>query len=256
MTEAKNRQWASHGIEGKTGHQKNVALVFASVVPLLLPSDVAVVAVLLLLIIAVPAAGALFARRTNTGDPTQGRKHRRYARTIAILWTMTALAAYALRLHRESPADVGVRPPDDPIWYAAALLIVAGILSLSGGGRGDIAPAYARAIRAILPYSTADWIWFVPLAATAAVCEEFLYRGYALTQISALSGNVPAGVALSSLAFGLGHAYQGRIGMVGTALTGLLYAGLFLAGGSLLPCVAAHFLQDVAGAALLSRRLR
>ena len=174
---------------------------------------------------------------------------------MLVLWTMTAAALYALGLHGESAAEVGLKPPNDPLWFAAGPFVVLFLLSVSGAGRRDIAEPYARAVRAVVPRTAADWAWFVPVAASAGACEEFLYRGYALTQVAALTHSVVAGVILSSLAFGLGHAYQGRIGMAGTAVTGLLYSGLFLLSGSLLPCMVAHFLQDIFGARLLSSRL-
>jgi membrane protease YdiL (CAAX protease family) len=209
-----------------------------------------------LLVIFVPAVGALVAARNRLVQDTQPRKHARYARTILILWTMTALAMYALQLHGESAADIGLHAPANPVWYLVGPVIVAVLLSVSGASRGDVSDSYARAIRIVVPQTPVDWGWFVPVAASAALCEEFLYRGYALTQIAALTGSVTAGVVLSSIAFGLGHAYQGRIGMAGTALTGLLYAGLFVVCGSLVPCMIAHFLQDIVGAAILSRRIR
>jgi membrane protease YdiL (CAAX protease family) len=220
------------------------------------PESVALFAVLVLLIIAVPAMGALVAARLRSAEDTPARKRARYARTMLVLWTMTALAYYALQLHGLAPADIGLRPPVHFFWYAVGPLIVAVLLSTSGAGRGDISSSYARAIRPVIPNDAVDWCWFVAVAATAAICEEFLYRGYALTQIAALTHSVVAGVVLSSLAFGLGHAYQGRIGMAGTAITGLLYSVLFLASGSLVPCMLAHFMQDIFGAALLARRLR
>jgi membrane protease YdiL (CAAX protease family) len=219
------------------------------------PSGVALVAVLVLVVIAVPAVGALAASRARDVDDSSARKRIRYARTMLILWTMTALALYALALHGETVGDVGLHTPENPGWYAVGPLCVAILLSISGAGRGDISEAYARAIRPVVPRTAGDWLWFVPLAATAALCEEFLYRGYALTQIAVLTHSVIAGVVISSLAFGLGHAYQGRIGMAGAALTGLMYAGLFVFSGSLVPCMLAHFLQDIIGATLLSRRL-
>ena len=220
------------------------------------PESAALFAVLVLLIIAVPAMGALVAARLRSLEDSPARKRARYARTMLVLWTMTGLAYYALSLHGLSPADIGARPPANFFWYAVGPLIVAVLLSTSGAGRGDISTSYARAIRPVIPNDAVDWCWFVAVAATAAICEEFLYRGYALTQIAALTHSVVAGVVLSSLAFGLGHAYQGRIGMVGTAITGLLYSVLFLASGSLVPCMLAHFMQDMFGAALLARRLR
>jgi len=220
------------------------------------PQSAALVAVLVLLVIAVPALGALVAARLKSVEDSPARKRARYARTMLILWTMTALAYYALQLHGQTPADIGLRAPHNVLWYAVGPLIVALLLSMSGAGRGDISTDYARAIRPVIPNDAVDWCWFVAVAATAAICEEFLYRGYALMQIAALSHSIIAGVVISAVAFGLGHAYQGRIGMAGTAITGLLYAALFLASGSLVPCMLAHFMQDMFGAALLARRLR
>ena len=211
---------------------------------------------LVLLVIAVPAMGALVAARLRNVEDSPARKRARYARTMLILWTMTALAYYALLLHGLTPADIGLHPPSNILWYGVGPLIVAVLLAASGAGRGDISLDYARKIRPVIPNGTVDWVWFVGVAATAALCEEFLYRGYALTQIAALTHSVFVGVVLSSIAFGLGHAYQGRIGIAGTAITGLLYSLLFLASGSLVPCMLAHFIQDMFGAALLARRLR
>jgi len=211
--------------------------------------------VLALLVIAVPAVGALTAARMRAAEDMPSRKHARYARTMLVLWTMTALAWYALALHGEGAADIGLHGPANPWWYAVGPALVAVLLGMSGAGRREISEHYARAIRSVVPATTGDWLWFVPVAATAALCEEFLYRGYALTQIAALTHDVTFGIILSSIAFGLGHAYQGRIGMAGAAITGLMYACLFVFSGSLVPCMLAHFLQDIIGARLLSQRL-
>ena len=211
---------------------------------------------LVLLVLAVPAFAALVAARTrDRADESPVRKRARYARTMLVLWTMTAIAYYALTLYGETPSDVGLHAPSNPLWYAVGPLLSAVLLAASGSSRNDVSQSYARNIRVVIPKDVADWLWFVPLAASAGICEEFLYRGYALVQIAGLTHSVTAGVVISSLAFGLGHAYQGRIGMLGTALTGLFYATLFLASGSLGPCILAHFLQDIAGGVLLSRRL-
>jgi uncharacterized protein len=222
------------------------------------PSIVAVVAVLALLLIALPAVGALTAARTRAAEDVPGGKHARYARTMLVLWTMTAIAIYALALYGEGVADVGVRAPTSPLWYFAGPLVPLILLNVygrRGGRRVNLSDDYRRKVARVIPTTASDWYWFVPVAATAALCEEFLYRGYAVTQIAALTHNITAGVVVSSIAFGLGHAYQGRMGMAGTAIIGLIYAGLFLISGSLAPCVLAHFLQDIVGARLLSQRL-
>jgi membrane protease YdiL (CAAX protease family) len=212
-------------------------------------------ALLLVLLLALPVAAALAAKAMHAAGQTTAAKQRRYARTMLVLWSMTGLAVYALRLHSQLPADVGVRLPRHAWQLFAGIAVVVGLLGLSGAWRDDISPAYAQSVRAVLPVSRSDWLWFVPVAASAAVCEEFLYRGYAITQLWMLTGSLTLAVCASTLAFGFAHAYQGRFGMLGTAFTGLVYAGIFLWSGSLLPCMLAHFAQDLAGGVLLSRRL-
>jgi membrane protease YdiL (CAAX protease family) len=183
-------------------------------------------------------------------------KYIRYARTVAILWSLTALALYALRLHHLDATYVGLRPPRFILELAAGLItLVAPLLTSVSGALSVIEGDYARALRAVVPADPPQWIAFVPVAATAGICEEFLYRGYALTILSSMTGSIVVGALLSSIAFGIGHAYQGRTGVVGATITGLLYAAVFLATGSLYPCMLGHFVQDIAGAAVLSRKL-
>ncbi|HKW45092.1 MAG TPA: CPBP family intramembrane glutamic endopeptidase [Candidatus Eremiobacteraceae bacterium] len=220
------------------------------------PSTLALFAVLTVVLVAIPVVALL---RARVDDPERAHerriKHARYARTMLILWGISALALYALRLYGLGPADAGVRPPGAP-WEYGAGLIVPALFVLVSGGRENISPEYLRKVGRVIPIDASDWVWFVPLSATAGLCEEFLYRGYALTQISALTGSLAAGFFLSCAAFGLAHAYQGRMGIVGTMITGALYAAVFLLTGSIVPCMIGHFVQDIVGGFALSRRMR
>jgi membrane protease YdiL (CAAX protease family) len=92
------------------------------------------------------------------------------------------------------------------------------------------------------------------VAPTAALCEEFLYRGYLLSQLSVWLGGSLWGWAASSIAFGLAHAYQGLNGMSRAALLGALLAYPVLLLGSLYPSMAAHFLIDAVALAWLGPR--
>jgi len=179
-----------------------------------------------------------------------------YARTMLVLWSVTAVALEALRLHGLGPSDVGLRPPRHGYDIAAALAAIGILLAATGAMRGSVPKAYARRLSPLVPGSRGDWIWFVPLAASAGICEEFLYRGYLLSQVAQLTGSVAAGVVIATAAFGLAHAYQGRLGMIGTSLSGLLYCIIYLWSGSLVPCMIAHFAHDLTGAGLLARQLR
>ena len=96
----------------------------------------------------------------------------------------------------------------------------------------------------LLPVTIAEKIIWIFLSLGAALAEEITFRGYALSRLKIISGNYWMGILLSSAAFSLGHLYQGLAGVVLTFVYGLLFAGLYVARRSVVPCVAAHFLQD------------
>ncbi|MCC5857692.1 MAG: CPBP family intramembrane metalloprotease [Ectothiorhodospiraceae bacterium] len=70
--------------------------------------------------------------------------------------------------------------------------------------------------------------------------EEVLARGFLLSRCRRLMGGVWGPVLVSSLLFGLGHAYQGWAGVVQTALIGVVFARLALHWGRLWPLIIAH----------------
>jgi len=105
-------------------------------------------------------------------------------------------------------------------------------------------PLQALAER-ILPQSTVELIPFLALAVTAGLCEEFLYRGFAMAVLSRMG--LPAAVVIlfSSIIFGLAHLYQGRAGFVSTMVLGILFGISRTALGSLLPVIVWHMGVDV-----------
>lgn len=99
---------------------------------------------------------------------------------------------------------------------------------------------------ALAPESFRGWLvlLFVVLPVVAGF-EELLFRG-------ALVGGLAAGFGLSpwllvvasSLAFGLGHGAQGRVGVAVTALLGGVLGSVFVLTGSLWTVVVAHYLVN------------
>jgi len=96
---------------------------------------------------------------------------------------------------------------------------------------------------------------FDMVSITAGVCEEILYRGLLLATLVPLVGTWPA-VAISSLIFGLGHAYQGIAGIVKTGLTGLVLALLTVSSGSLFIAIVLHTVVDLASGRTMGKALR
>jgi len=90
---------------------------------------------------------------------------------------------------------------------------------------------------------------------TAGVCEEILYRGLLLATLVSLVGTWPA-VAISSLIFGLGHAYQGISGIAKTGLVGLVLALLTVFSGSLFIAIVLHAVVDLTSGRIMGKALR
>ena len=99
--------------------------------------------------------------------------------------------------------------------------------------------------RAITPESKLEIIVWIVLSAVVAIVEELAYRGYLLTRMTRLFKSKYAAVIVSTLAFAMGHFYQGLGGVILIFVYGLMFAGLFLYTRSLWPCIIAHFIHNV-----------
>ena len=116
-------------------------------------------------------------------------------------------------------------------------------------------PEESDLVRLLIPETAREKVWAVLLVApTAAVCEEFLYRGFLLAQISEWLDSEWWALIVSSVIFALAHIYQGPSGMARVALLGALLAYPVLRLGSLYPSMAAHFVIDVVALVWLGPR--
>jgi membrane protease YdiL (CAAX protease family) len=106
---------------------------------------------------------------------------------------------------------------------------------------------------AMLPHSPLELCVWIGLAATAGFCEEIIFRGYLTNQFACWIGDRTGGpllaITLQGIAFGLVHAYQGKV-IVIIVLVGWLFGGLAWWRRSLLPGMLAHGLQDGLGGIL------
>ena len=105
-------------------------------------------------------------------------------------------------------------------------------------------------LRALLPETGKERGIFVLLSVAAGLGEEIAYRGYAIPVLTPVTG-VAGAVLITSLVFGVMHAYQSALGIVRTMTMGVILAWGFLMSGSLLPCILAHtFINIIAGIAI------
>ena len=180
-----------------------------------------------------------------------------YASTIAFQWLAVTVVAWRLWIHNYSAGQLGLTVPDRVQIAVASLagaLAIAALqwLNLRRIGRIPVqsrGPLQAIAER-ILPQSALELLPYLALAITAGICEEFLYRGFAMAALSGLGLAGWSIVLVSSVLFGLAHSYQGRGGMVMTLFVGLVFGASRLSYHSLVPAIFWHSAADaVAGVA-------
>ncbi len=103
-----------------------------------------------------------------------------------------------------------------------------------------------EAYTAFLPVTAAERKAWVPVALSAGIVEETVYRGFLFFALAVyLPALHPLAIlGMSSAVFGLGHVYQGR-DVFKPLLLGTLFGFYYLSTGSLFPVILLHCVQDL-----------
>jgi membrane protease YdiL (CAAX protease family) len=233
------------------------------------PAAVAAVIAAGYLVLGEPIAGHVLHRRFEGrlgADPAARRSF--YRRLLVLEWGLAVVVAVvcaaAPRLGAGALGLAWPRSWPGPVTGVAVLLVlVFVVLSLramaSGAlrtaveqlrprsGEGRHARPAVHATLALLPRTAGERRLFTVVGLTAGLCEEWLYRGFFLAVVAALTGGPPTPVLVlvAAAAFGLAHAYQGAAGVLTTAVLGGVLAALYLETGSLLLPVVLHAAIDL-----------
>jgi CAAX protease family protein len=217
----------------------------------------------LLLVAGVPILSYLTAR-----DPriSQVPRMALYHSAVLSQWVLTGFGILVVLTTALTFRAIGLRAA-----ALAAALSWAGLLvlvSLAAMGLSLLLervgwwPDESDLVRLLIPETRREKIWAVfVLAPTAALSEEFLYRGYLLVELSQWFHSVTWAWAVSAVAFGMAHSYQGASGVLRAAALGALLAYPAVHLGSLYPSIAAHFVIDAValgwlGPAFLEKELK
>ena len=159
----------------------------------------------------------------------------------------------ARRIERLPLADIGFRAPGlSTVALAAALAVLfiwgLGPVLVDIAARGGSLPELAAPLAA-LPL----WLLAANIVVVAAG-EEWLYRGYAIERLAAITGSrVLAGV-LSLVAFAAAHYPAWGFGMVAsTAVSGAILTLCYLWRRDIIALIAAHVATDMWGLVLAPR---
>ena len=191
-----------------------------------------------------------------------------YLLTIAYEWTLAGLTWWGIRLRKVPLRQlIGEWRPGlrgwlmDFVavlvfWIVALMLLslLARALQYSFGSQLD-PRKIADVTQKLAPASGAEIVLFLVLSFSAGICEELVFRGYLQQQFTRLGGSVWLGVALSALAFGSAHGYEGISGVSLIAAYGAMFGILALLRRGLRTGMIAHAWHDsVSGIALVLLR--
>jgi membrane protease YdiL (CAAX protease family) len=185
-----------------------------------------------------------------------------YAVTIAFQWVLVGLVAWRSLARGLTIQQLGLGPQSWAGLLASGLfgaIFVGGLQWLNlrriGKMEGEAPELLRKLANRLLPVSVLEYLPYAALAITAGVCEEFIYRGFAIAAFSRAGLPIWVVVMVSSILFGLAHAYQGRGGIVSTGIFGVLLAIGRLGFGSLLPVMMWHAGLDLAAGIAAPRYL-
>ncbi len=177
------------------------------------------------------------------------------ALTLLLIAGLTAMVAAWQAITPEQLGWTVGQPAVELGWGLAAAAAGLGIAWLSGliGRRAGLEES--PLLRLLLPRTSTERRAFLVLAGIGAVCEEYIYRGFALHVLADWTGQQWGAAALTSISFGLAHGYQRVNGILRSAGLGMVLAVPVLWTGSLFPAILAHFWINAAMSSPASRWL-
>jgi membrane protease YdiL (CAAX protease family) len=100
-------------------------------------------------------------------------------------------------------------------------------------------------VLAMLPHTVTDFVFWFGVSATAGVCEEVIFRGYLLRQLTAWTQRPVASIFIAALLFGSVHLYEGLGAILPLAALAVVYGFVVRHfKGDLRAVIIAHTLQD------------
>jgi membrane protease YdiL (CAAX protease family) len=210
--------------------------------------------IFLVLAVVVPWRGRIRLKQLLAKPRVESRERvSLYLSTILFQWVAVGIAGWRAWVHGYTRPELGLST--GPNLLRTIIAGIVGTVLLASlhwmnfrrmGRLLDKLPPRVQAMATrILPQSATERLPFSALAITAGCCEEFLYRGFAMAAFARAGFPIWASVVVSSVLFGAAHLYQGRGGLIGTGILGLLFSAFRAYTGSLLPVAAWHAAVDI-----------
>jgi membrane protease YdiL (CAAX protease family) len=207
----------------------------------------------------------LYAARTVPGEKAKiaagepDARIRMYWESCRMQWVLTTVLLVGWWYAKRPWTELGFSiQPTPGFWIVLAVVVgfcVVMVVYYAAAARTPESRAKSRAAfgqtAILLPHEHRELRPFLVLSVTAGVCEEVLYRGFLIWYVAQFTGTTAFGtvaaVAISSIAFGAGHLYQGPASAARIAGFAAAAGTIYVVGGSLWIVMVLHVCLDIAG---------
>jgi len=153
------------------------------------------------------------------------------------------LCVIAFAVQRRGPSEFGIRR----LGWRDGLAALAGVIiafALSGASSRIV--AMPSSLTELQKMAAVPLGLRIAVVLTAAVCEEFMYRGFGIEELACLIGKRWLAGLLSLILFTFSHAglYGMSVALIIPALVGAVLTGLYLWRRNLPSCVLMHAIMD------------
>lgn len=184
-----------------------------------------------------------------------------------VLWVLAGATLLVWRLGDRTLTDLGLLAPPRPIGLGLTLGIVFLALYANDTWLQLATPQRLADTRArwrrdtpFMPQKRREIGHSLVLVASAALCEEIVYRGFLIAYCGSFTGPTLIGqcaaIALPAIVFAACHFYQGLRAVLKIALLAGFFGAILEVTGSLWIPIVLHFIVDLVGSLLGPKLLR
>jgi len=164
---------------------------------------------------------------------------------IGVKWLVVAgLSLIAFRAQGRPPSELGVRG----VRWRDVPAVVAGVIIgiVLSGVAGCTVAMPPPSVDDLQEIATVPLILRVALVVTAGICEEFIYRGFAIEEMTCLTGKrwLSAVIAWAFFTGGHAHLYHLSAALIVPGTLGAVLTVLYLWQGNLASCALIHAIVD------------
>ena len=168
--------------------------------------------------------------------------------TVFIIeWIGFFLCLWALRSEGRASREIGLYSQRLRLYLLLFTLPVLGFSALFVAQELHWIPSRPGDSHGLFSFlTTAERFFWLAMSITGGVCEETMFRGFAISYLRRLVRSTWLAVLLATLAFAYVHGglHQGLVPFLMRLAVGLVLAGIYLWRDSLLPAMFLHFLID------------